>query len=522
MVLATRSNNVLHTICLVFLSGCFHLVSARFVRYCFIDEIFHIPQTQKYCDGNFSYWDPKITTPPGLYYLGFLYSKLVNLLNIFNWNLEYCGTPVLRSLNLVGGLIVFPILCLNPLLKYNGNNFWSSNIIFLPLLSIYYLLFYTDVWSTILIFLSFSTAICLPLGKFKSALLSSIISLISVTFRQTNIVWSAFILVMFIDRNAQLSQKYNSKTLKNNYFIKKIEHFHILETFFINLFGFIQQSLEDVICIIPFLINFVLFIGFIIHNGGITFGDKENHISTIHLPQLFYCLIFITFLSGPLLISSTFMVLYLKNSFGSFKSLSVTALIYVFMFLSVKYFTIVHPFLLADNRHYTFYIWKRVIDFKPPYSRYAMIPFYHFSGYSLFYHLFINLNKFNDTINTQNNKQNRNKIVIERINKNLKPTFITISAFTVSVCATIIPSPLFEPRYYILPYLFWRVLIDIESTTFSFIDTLFKKNSYEIKNFKLHLEFLWFFIINFVIIFIFINYTFAWDTEPGLPQRIIW
>lgn len=33
------------------------------------DEIFHIPQAQKYCKGNFGSWDPMITTPPGLYVL---------------------------------------------------------------------------------------------------------------------------------------------------------------------------------------------------------------------------------------------------------------------------------------------------------------------------------------------------------------------------------------------------------------------------------------------------------------------
>lgn len=30
------------------------------------DEVFHIPQAQKYCDGRWHEWDDKITTPPGL------------------------------------------------------------------------------------------------------------------------------------------------------------------------------------------------------------------------------------------------------------------------------------------------------------------------------------------------------------------------------------------------------------------------------------------------------------------------
>ena len=33
----------------------------------YMDEIFHIPQAQKYCNGTYDSWDPKITTLPGLY-----------------------------------------------------------------------------------------------------------------------------------------------------------------------------------------------------------------------------------------------------------------------------------------------------------------------------------------------------------------------------------------------------------------------------------------------------------------------
>ncbi|KAF8932809.1 hypothetical protein BGZ58_006778 [Dissophora ornata] len=33
----------------------------------YMDEIFHVPQAQRYCQGDFWTWDPKLTTPPGLY-----------------------------------------------------------------------------------------------------------------------------------------------------------------------------------------------------------------------------------------------------------------------------------------------------------------------------------------------------------------------------------------------------------------------------------------------------------------------
>ena len=32
----------------------------------YMDEIFHVPQAQHYCRGDFLTWDPMITTPPGL------------------------------------------------------------------------------------------------------------------------------------------------------------------------------------------------------------------------------------------------------------------------------------------------------------------------------------------------------------------------------------------------------------------------------------------------------------------------
>ncbi|KAK2066903.1 hypothetical protein P8C59_000681 [Phyllachora maydis] len=31
----------------------------------YLDEFFHIPQAQKYCEGRYLDWDDKITTPPG-------------------------------------------------------------------------------------------------------------------------------------------------------------------------------------------------------------------------------------------------------------------------------------------------------------------------------------------------------------------------------------------------------------------------------------------------------------------------
>ena len=42
------------------------------------DEVFHVPQTQQYCRGNYEAWDPKITTLPGTYALVAAVARVVH------------------------------------------------------------------------------------------------------------------------------------------------------------------------------------------------------------------------------------------------------------------------------------------------------------------------------------------------------------------------------------------------------------------------------------------------------------
>lgn len=44
------------------------------------DEIFHVPQAQRYCAGRFSEWDSKITTFPGLYVVAAAIAALLRAL----------------------------------------------------------------------------------------------------------------------------------------------------------------------------------------------------------------------------------------------------------------------------------------------------------------------------------------------------------------------------------------------------------------------------------------------------------
>ena len=68
------------------------------------DEPFHVPQTQRYCRGDFAHWDPKITTFPGLYAAGAAYGRALRALSQL-WRLlplaAVCNTSALRSLNVL-------------------------------------------------------------------------------------------------------------------------------------------------------------------------------------------------------------------------------------------------------------------------------------------------------------------------------------------------------------------------------------------------------------------------------------
>ncbi|OWP02768.1 hypothetical protein B2J93_2527 [Marssonina coronariae] len=69
------------------------------VRGPYLDEVFHIPQAQAYCHGRYDVWDPKLTTPPGLYIFASAYAKAVAY--------GKCTPSVLRSFNVFALVMVF-------------------------------------------------------------------------------------------------------------------------------------------------------------------------------------------------------------------------------------------------------------------------------------------------------------------------------------------------------------------------------------------------------------------------------
>lgn len=177
-------------------SGMFvgHIPGKSLLTYCLQDEVFHIPQAQHYCADRWDVWDPKLTTPPGLYLISYVAKPLLG-----------CDVISLRAINaacLVALLLVL-VATYSVRRKANGQSGYLSgllachsslNIVLFPPLFFFSALYYTDIASTlswtILYWYSLRT---LSADRFSmvEAAVQVTLGVVSLSFRQTNIFWVA-------------------------------------------------------------------------------------------------------------------------------------------------------------------------------------------------------------------------------------------------------------------------------------------------------------------------------------------
>ncbi|KAJ1498648.1 glucosyltransferase [Coelomomyces lativittatus] len=130
----------------------------------YMDEKFHVPQAQKYCQGQFYFWDPKITTPPGLYWIT---TAFFFLLKPLFFDLFHCHDLVtFRFFSLLCATGMFPLLYLvrqqltHPLTLHHQKFIgWNAfNLFCMPVSLFFYFLYYTDTLSTMLVLTSYLLA----------------------------------------------------------------------------------------------------------------------------------------------------------------------------------------------------------------------------------------------------------------------------------------------------------------------------------------------------------------------------
>ncbi|EIM92928.1 glucosyltransferase [Stereum hirsutum FP-91666 SS1] len=391
----------------------------------YMDEPFHVPQVQAYCRGEWTYWDPKITTPPGLYGLTII------MKNIF---LFKCNLPTLRLTPLVT-LLVLPfaltrLLCFHQRVRTPSSSFVPTlDAVVLsafPIVWFFGFLYYTEVPSLLFVV---STIVASSQNKHK---LAALLGLISCTFRQTNIIW-----VLYAYASSQLMYLKYRRVGNDGKPPAKLHDPPALDAGPRDLIRTVLSLpgvLLDILpAFIPYAIVCAIFAGFVIWNGGIVLGDKSNHVPAFHIPQLYYFVAFSTMLGWPVLISThggprLLMRKVYNKMFKTPSRIAITLVLSLIMGVTVHKFTIHHPFLLSDNRHYTFYVWKRL--FLP----HPIVPYLYIPGYIACAWMWF--------------------LTIGRDKSQLQALLLPICTLPI-----LLPTPLLEPRYFLIPYILMRAQV---------------------------------------------------------------
>ncbi|XP_010250319.1 PREDICTED: dol-P-Glc:Glc(2)Man(9)GlcNAc(2)-PP-Dol alpha-1,2-glucosyltransferase isoform X2 [Nelumbo nucifera] len=479
----------------------------------YMDEIFHIPQAQQYCRGNFRSWDPMITTPPGLYYLSLahvaLFPSMLWLRSSSSFS-DLCSTAILRSSNgaltIICAMLLFEMLVhLRPDLDERKATLYTVVLALYPLHWFFSFLYYTDV-ASLTVVLSMYLA-CLK----KHYHFSSLLGALAILIRQTNAVWVLFVACdgaitflgshqnvnvqldasdVSIRKNAQLSEERsvpmgtNLRKRKMLGVVNIVNHSSsaasssthvpgLLNELRVIILGMWHLKWELMVYFGPFLVVLLAFAMFILWNGSVVLGAKEAHAVSPHFAQIMYFGLFSALAMAPLHFNLQ-QAAFLHQSLWKRKPLSFFPGIILLAagIVSVHFFSIAHPYLLADNRHYTFYLWRKVI--KAHWSvKYLLVPVYVYSWLSIF-------------------------STLGKIQKK-----IWVLVFFLATAAVLVPAPLIEFRYYTVPFYFLILNSRISDT-----------KSYLIMG-------MLYIAVNIFTMMMFLFRPFHWKHEPG-TQRFIW
>ncbi|XP_074645221.1 dol-P-Glc:Glc(2)Man(9)GlcNAc(2)-PP-Dol alpha-1,2-glucosyltransferase-like [Tubulanus polymorphus] len=458
---------------LVGLAGCILLKISNTQHGPYMDEIFHIRQASKYCEGEFSEWDPMITTLPGLYLVSTGIFQLVARLTDFKMG-EICVTFWLRCINIGFSMGNFVLLLLL-IWHIHGKSkefdkcrglLTATALTLLPTLYFFTFLYYTDSGSTFFVLLT------ILLGRHHKHKLAAVSGIGAILFRQTNIIWVFFtaglaVAHLIMDLILLKKKDISDVTIQSSGFLKIV-----LATLWNELRNWtpgFRLLLRNIItqCYAYILVG-MAFVVFVIMNNGIVVGARTAHQACLHIPQIFYFLGFTLAFSFMHLISIHKIIACLL---WIWRHKLTTVLLVIFAAVCVWKLTYAHPYLLADNRHYTFYVWSRIYR-RHDLVKFALIPVYVYAAWSVCYEL-------------------RFKNIIWKM------------LFAVCTCICLVPQQLMEFRYFIIPYLILRLNMNIAAY------------------WKIILELIVYGAVNALTIYIFVERPFLWPDSEN-KQRFMW
>lgn len=293
---------------------------------------------------------------------------------------------------------------------------------------------------------------------------------------------------------------------------------------------------------------------------------------------------YFTFFSWPLLVPPVLNVLlprkllpkYLNYGFpeeqNRLPSIVAAMIILPAMLAIVHFNTIVHPFTLADNRHYVFYVFRLLLGVHPA-IKYAAVLVYFLCGWAVISAFGFSTiqappqllqvpkstapasskvkeqsketrksprSARKETLQLKKSAQQQPEPiapeVLARIQEHLiqrqkqQPEAPRVSFVLVWLAATtlsLVTAPLVEPRYFIIPWVMWRLHLPPPPALAAFrqqrANNERERTLAELaSNTPKFLETLWFIAINAVTGYVFLFKGFEWPQEPGKIQRFMW
>ncbi|KAI3473212.1 hypothetical protein Pfo_030504 [Paulownia fortunei] len=424
---------------------------------------------------------------------------------------DSCSTSILRLTNgvlaVICSILVYEIIThLRPSLDDKKATLRAVVLSLYPLHWFFTFLYYTDVAS-----LTAVLAMYLLILK-KKYLFSSLLGALSVLIRQTNTIWMLFVACAGVIEFSQSHQKHsvevddfstskekddlsanrkgvsmisNLRKRRVNSGAKSRNKFTSQTSFPMTHSSGLLDDIQGIIIISwnhfwellvalsPFFMVFVAFVAFVCWNGSIVLGAKDAHAVSPHFAQLLY----FGMVSALFMVPVHFSLGQAAFLFRQFCKNKLLSFFQWFMaltigFLSVQFFSIAHPYLLADNRHYPFYLWRKVINYHWS-TKYLMVPLYVYSWFS----------------------------IVCTLAKNQKQLWVLVYFF--ACAASLVPAPLIEFRYYTIPFFFLVLHTNITN------------------NKSWLLMGILYLFINCFTMFMFLFRPFSWNHEAG-TQRFIW
>ncbi|CAI7676889.1 unnamed protein product, partial [Penicillium pancosmium] len=383
----------------------------------YLDEVFHVPQAQAYWAHKWTHWDPKITTPPGLYLWSYVLCAAMLALRGSPAKLDVAA---LRTTNVAATAVFLPWrlqTLLDTVQRVRNNRPFSAwlshtvlNICLFPPLFFFSGLYYTDILALLVVIEAYNWDLKrVNGGKYGPiyALGFLVFGLAALVCRQTNIFWVSVFLgglqvVRTVRQSAKICKSSNISAVVKGGFQNEVYDPLVaeasLEDYFKTALSLAAASLRNpfsiVASIIPHIIIMGAFGGFVLWNEGVVLGHKEFHTAGIHLAQMLYIWPYFFFFSWPLLVipllnliaPTSILPKCLNYGFPEKqKKLPrlVAALAVLPAMLAVVHFnTIVHPFTLADNRHYVFYVFRLLLGVHPA-VKYGAVLVYFFCGWAV-------------------------------------------------------------------------------------------------------------------------------------------